>query len=97
MDLTPVLTPLLILWIVLALAILALFVWRKVVTAQEDDNLHVLDGGADQKTAAQVAVAQKLDVIDKWGKTLTVVALVFGLILGALYVYQTFIQRSHLA
>jgi ABC-type transport system involved in cytochrome c biogenesis permease subunit len=88
--------PLLILWVLLALTVLALFVWRKLVTRDEDDNLHVLDGGADQKTAAQIAVAQKLDVIDKWGKIFTVIALVFGLILGVAYVVQSWYQNSHL-
>jgi hypothetical protein len=90
------LIPFLILWVALALTVLALFVWRKMVSRGEDDNLHVLDGGAAQKTAAQLAVAEKLDLIDKWGKIVTVVALVFGVILGGLFVYQSWIQNSHI-
>jgi len=90
------LIPFLILWVAMALTVLALFVWRKMVTRDEDDNLHVLDGGAAQKTATQLAVAEKLDLIDKWGKIITVVALVFGVILGGLFVYQSWIQNSHL-
>jgi len=46
--------------------------------------------------AQQVTVAQKLEVIDKWGKILTVITLVFGLILGAAYVYQNFVQLSNI-
>jgi len=90
------LMPFLILWVLLALTVLALFVWRKMVTRDEDDNLHVLDGGADQKTSVQLAVAQKLDLIDKWGKIFTVIALVYGLLLGVLYVLQSWSQNSHI-
>jgi len=86
--------PFLILWVLLALTVLALFVWRKVVSRQEDDNLHVL--GGDQKTGVQIAVAEKLDLIDKWGKICTVAAVVLGLILAVLYVYQSWMQNSHL-
>jgi hypothetical protein len=90
------LVPFLILWAVLAVAVVALLVWRKTVSSNEDDNLHVLDGEAAQKTAAQVAVAQKLDLIDKWGKIITVVVVVYGVILGGLYMYQSWIQNSTL-
>ena len=86
--------PFVILWILLALTVLTLFVWRKMVSSKEDDNLHVLDGASAAKSAEQVAVAQKLDLIDKWGKIATIVAVVYGVILGALYVWQSWIQNS---
>ena len=88
------LIPFLIGWIVLAVAVLTLFVWRKAVARHEDDNLHVLDGAAVQQTALQVAVVKKLDMIDKWGKIATVLALVYGVVLGGLYVYQSWVQHT---
>ena len=84
------LLPFLYPWIALALAVIGLLVWRKAVANHEDDNLHVLDGGG----ANQTVVAHKLDQIDKWGKILTVIAVVYGVILGAAYVYQAWIQTS---
>jgi hypothetical protein len=84
------LLPFLYPWIALALAVIGLLVWRKAVASHEDDNLHVLDGGG----ANQTVVAHKLDQIDKWGKILTVIAVVYGVILGAAYVYQAWIQTS---
>ena len=84
------LLPFLYTWIVLALAVIGLLVWRKAIASHEDDNLHVLDGGG----ADQTVVAHKLDQIDKWGKTLTVIALVYGLILAVAYAYQAWIQTS---
>lgn len=83
-----------VLWGLLALVVLALLVWRKVVARGEDDTLHVLDGGAVQQTAAQSAMAHKLEAIDKWGKTLTVIAVVYGLVLAAIYVLQAWSQNS---
>jgi uncharacterized protein (DUF934 family) len=41
--------------------------------------------------AVQVAVAKKLEQIDKVMKTLTVVAVVFGLLLGALALYKAWV------
>jgi len=84
------LLPFLYPWVLLALAVIGLLVWRKAVASHEDDNLHVLDGGG----ADQTVVAHKLDQIDKWGKILTVIALVYGVILGAAYAYQAWIQTS---
>jgi len=84
------LLPFLYPWVALALAVIGLLVWRKVVASHEDDNLHVLDGGG----ADQTVVAHKLDQIDKWGKILTVIALVYGLIRAVAYAYQAWIQTS---
>ena len=85
------LMPFFVLWIVLASAVIALIVRRKIVANQEDDQLHVLNAAP---VAQQVAVAQKLDQIDKWGKTLTVIAVVFGLLVAAAYVYQVWVQST---
>jgi hypothetical protein len=75
---------------VMATAVLALFVYRKSVSRNEDDSLHVLHGQA----SAQTALANKLDAIDKWGKTLTIITVVYGIALAAAYVYQGWVQSS---
>ena len=84
------LLPFVVIWSVLAIAVLFLLVWRKVVSSKEDDNIHVLHG----EVASQVTVATKLDMIDKWGKILTVVAVVLGLLLAAVFVLQTMASRG---
>ena len=84
------LLPFLYPWVVLALIVIGLLVRRKMIASHEDDALHVLDGGG----ANQTVVAHKLDQIDKWGKILTVIALVYGVILGVAYAYQAWIQTS---
>lgn len=88
------LIPLAIVWAVLALAVLVLFVWRKSVARNEDDSLHVLDAASGQQTASQAAVAQKLEFIDKWGKVVTVITIIVGVVVGGLFIYQSWVQNS---
>lgn len=82
--------PFLVIWITLALVVLALFLWRQTVSRGEDDSLHVMHGTLTQQTS----IAQKLDAIDKWGKIATVITVLFGLLLAAAYVYGQFVGRS---
>lgn len=86
--------PFVVMWALLLATVLALFVWRRLVSSQEDDNLHVMDGASVEKSARQTVVAQKLEVIDKWGKIATVLAVVYGVVLGGLYMWQTWVQNS---
>ncbi len=78
------LLPYAILWGALALVVMALIVYRKYISEQEDDSIH-LEGSAPTD---QVALAHKLAVIDRWGKIVTALAVVYGLALAAIYVYQ---------
>ena len=84
--------PFLVFWVALALVVLALFLWRQMVSRGEDDSLHVMHGTLTEQTS----IAQKLDVIDKWGKIVTVITVIFGLLLAAAFVYGQFSGRSSL-
>ena len=84
------LIPFVAVWSVVALSVLVLFIMRKMVASKEDDQVHILHGGVTE----QVTVAHKLDAIDKWGKILTVVAVVLGAAIAALYVYSSFATRG---
>jgi hypothetical protein len=85
--------PFLVLWAALALVVIGLIVYRRIVAAAEDDMIHIGDAGVSV-TSQQVTVAQKLDQIDKWGKMLTAVTVAYGVILAGVYVYQTWVSRS---
>jgi hypothetical protein len=81
------LRPFLALWVLVVAAVIVVAFWRRSVAVHEDDALHL--GAAHLGTPAQqVAVAQKLDQIDKWGKLLTVIAAILGVLLGAAYLYK---------
>jgi hypothetical protein len=86
------LLPLLVVWIVLALGVLTLFLWRQAVARNEDDSLHVMHGVLTQQTS----LSQKLDAIDKWGKILTVVTVALGLLIAAAYVWGQFVRPPSL-
>jgi len=73
-------------WLALASVVVGLAVYRKLISRFEDDSLHIGDGYASC-TAQQVFVAHRLEVVDKWGKSLTIVAAVFGAILFGIYIY----------
>jgi hypothetical protein len=81
-----ILMPLLVVWGLLALSVAVLFAWRQMIARNEDDTLHVMDGVVTQQTT----VAHKLEIIDKWGKILTVITVVLGVVLGAAFVLKQF-------
>jgi hypothetical protein len=81
--------PFLYLWLVMDAMIVVLFGYRQTVARKEDPGMHVLHAGAP---AQQVAFAQKLGQIDKWGKLLTIVAVVFGVILGSAAIALSFVS-----
>jgi hypothetical protein len=87
--------PFTILWMFLAAVVVGLIFYRMWIAKDEDDTLHVMEGD-DGKVAQQTVMAQKLEIIDHWGQTLTVVALVFGLAMGSAYLYQTWAASENL-
>lgn len=83
-------------WVLMATTVIALFVWRKMVASKEDDNLHLVGGASAEKTAQQqAALAQKLELIDKWGKIVTVLTVVYGLVLCGFYAWQIWIEHTY--
>ena len=85
--------PFLALWLLLAIGVIFMIAWRRIVSRQDDETLHVMDTGA---ASHQVEVTHKLDFIDKWGKILTAVTVVYGLVLGGLYLYQSWVEMAHI-
>jgi len=87
------LIPYVVLWAVMASGVIALLVWRKLVSSKEDDVLHVLEGES-AAIPAQQEIARKLSTIDRWGKVLTAITFAYGVALAAAYVYQVW-ERSN--
>lgn len=85
------LMPLFASWIVLAAAVIVLIVYRRKIAGMEDDYIHVDDAAPAGVVQQQELVAAKLEKIDKWGKLLTVAAVVYGLLIGALFMYREWI------
>lgn len=85
------LRPFLYLWIVLAAVVVVLFAWRQSIAKKEDDTIDVLQSAAPPQ---QAFLAQKLEHVDKWGKLITIIAAVYAVVLGALYIYQGLVSPS---
>ncbi len=86
-------SPFVVLWVALALVVIGLLVYRRFVAAGEDDLIHVSDEGGSA-ASHQMTVAHRLDQIDKWGKILTTLVVIYGVILGAVYVYRGWVSAG---
>ena len=80
-------TAFVIFWTILGVATLALALYRKFVSMREDDYVH-LSAGEERLIPQQVATFKKIGAIDRWGITMTIVTVVFGLALAAFYLYR---------
>jgi|WetSurMetagenome_2_1015567.scaffolds.fasta_scaffold192076_2 hypothetical protein len=87
------LTPYAIVWVVLGLVVAGLALMRKQISQSEDDSIH-LGGDATIAAEHQLVIAKKLEGIDRWGKLLTIVLVVTGVILGILYALQLWDSTS---
>lgn len=81
------LIPYVMLWCLLALVVLALALFRKLASMQEDSLIHI-GPGEEKLIPKQVEMTHRLHAIDAWGKTLTVIVIAGGLLLAAIYLYK---------
>jgi hypothetical protein len=80
--------PFAVVWALLAIVVLALIAYRKVVSLQEEETLHLSNPA---EASHQAVIASKLDWIDKWGKLLTGIAVLYGGLLSAAYTYHVWL------
>ena len=86
-------TPLVILWFVIGLATAGLALYRKLLSMHEQDIIH-LSPGEEVLIPKQFEMANKMDAIDTWGKGLTIVTVALGLVVGAMYLYNTWLLNQ---
>ena len=80
-------TPYVATWSLFAAVVLGLAFYRKTLASREDDTLHVSDG-ASRLLPEQIATAQRIEAVDKWGKGLTAIVVLTGLVLAFFYLYN---------
>ena len=71
--------------VLMTLTVIGLAYYRHTIAKQQDFNLHVNEA---QGTSHQTDVAQRLTAIDKWGKILTALTVVYFLVLAGLMLYR---------
>jgi hypothetical protein len=87
------LTPFVAVWVVLACVVAGLAIYRRTISTREDDMLHVTHGESG-RIPKQAEVAHRLDMVDRWGKLVTLVVTLYGLLLAAAYSYQIWTEGS---
>jgi hypothetical protein len=87
------LLPFVIAWAVLACGVAALAGYRKLVARGEDDSIHIRDIDAPL-VAKQRSISSRLNDVDRWGTSLTVVVSVLGLILATIYVWSKWVEGT---
>ena len=85
-----------ILWAVLTLTLIGLALFRKFEAHFHEDDLVHLAEGESKFIPNQVATARLLDKLDSWGKTLTVVDVLFGLTLVAVVLWNGWRQSLNM-
>lgn len=89
------LTPYLATWIPLVVVVALLAIYRNMLASHEDETIHVLEGDAPQ-VVAQAKLSRRLEIIERWGKILTAVVVVYGVLIGVLYLYFVWQQGAKL-
>ena len=85
--------PHIVIWAVLATIVAFLALYRRKIRLKSDEVLHVLDQEAPL-VSTQDAVAKKLDKVDRWGKLLTIVVILYAVAIALLYFYSVFTDSS---
>ena len=83
-------TTYLIVFAVLAVAVLALAGWRQMLDLHEDDTVHLADG-EEGMIKDQVILAQKVKSVATAGKVLTVITVLYGLSLAGWVLYEQWV------
>ena len=86
------LTPLLIVWIVLALATAILALVRKFTAHNEDDYIHI--SGSATVIPKQEAMAAKLRFMDRLGKILTALTVALGVALAGMTLWEAWTRSA---
>jgi hypothetical protein len=84
-----------ILLILLLAGTIGLMLYRKLLAPHEDDLIHV-GAGEERLVSKQAEIARKLDAIDRWVKILAVAALIVGLAIAVVLLYQGWVESRTL-
>ena len=71
-------------------------IYRSIIAIHEDDSLRLKDEEA-ATVAEQTALGRRLDLLDRWGKILTVATIVLGLALASAYIYSGWVASERIS
>ena len=80
-------------WTILTLVVIALAIYKKRIDGHIDEHIHV-GAAEDAVLKQQVAETQRSAMVEKWGKSLTVVVFLYGLVIMGMLVYHQWMINS---
>jgi hypothetical protein len=81
------------LWVVIAAALAIIYVYRRIVSGNSDELVHLSDV-SDAVLEKQEATARTIQQLDRIVLILTIAFVVYGLLLGGAQIYQAFNSPS---
>jgi len=88
--------PYFVIWVILAIVVIGLLLYHRAIARQEDALLASGVLETPEVAQNQTALEAKLASVDRWGKSLTAITVIYGLALAGLYLYQTWEQMSRI-
>ena len=82
-----------LIWLVMAAVVVSLALYRKFVSRAEADFIHLEESGS-QEIPRQEALAHRLEAIDRWGKILTIVLILYSAAIACVFGYFAWISAS---
>jgi hypothetical protein len=82
------LIPFVAIWALCGAGVLGLALYRKILTFDGDDEFVHLAEGEERLIPQQVALGNRLEIIDRWGKSLTVITAALGVAIIGLVLFQ---------
>jgi ABC-type transport system involved in cytochrome c biogenesis permease subunit len=80
--------PFIAIWSFFGVVTLGLALYRKILTFHGDGAFVHLADSEERLIPQQVALGNKLDAIDRWGKSLTVFTVTLGVIIAAVFLVE---------
>ena len=77
----------------LATILAAVALYRRRISMKSDETLHLMDAEAPL-VSGQEEAGKQLDKIDRWGKALTILVIVYALAIAGYYLYSSFADTS---
>lgn len=74
-------------WVVLLLIVIALGIYKKSLDSHVDEGLH-FGSDEDNLVQAQVARSRRSNLVERWGKILTTVVFLYGVVIAGLIAYH---------
>jgi putative heme iron utilization protein len=82
-----------VIWVTMALVTAGLALYRKFVSREEVDVIHLRENESTV-ISSQETFAHQLNAIDRWGKILTIVLIAYGVALACGYLYLQWQESS---